>query len=38
MVCVRMEGRGRQPTGIRLSEVLTRREFDILNLPRVWEI
>ena len=37
MVCPRigMEGGGGQPTGIRLSEALVGREFDILNLPMV---
>ena len=28
-------GGGGQPTGIRLSEAHVRREFDILNVPRV---
>ena len=35
MVCPRKGGGGGQPTGIRLSEAHVRREFDILNVPRV---
>ena len=37
VVCPKMGGGegGRQPTGIRLSEVHMSREFDILKVPRV---